>query len=125
MLHFLSGFCRLLCAWSWCRLACLWPSKVVTSTNTAPYVPALFWQGPDELSVLALRTLEMWVDAFTPEIIEVALANVMPELMLALWALLKPSSPLGPKALLVRYHLASCLVSPPDVLPSQGLCHQT
>jgi transformation/transcription domain-associated protein len=33
-------------------------------------------QGPDELIVLGLRTLEVWVDNFNPEYVEVAISEV-------------------------------------------------
>ena len=47
---------------------------------------------------LALRTLEYWVDTLNPEYLEPAMADVMPALMHALWAHLRPPPyPFGPK----------------------------
>lgn len=60
-------------------------------------------QSRPELVQLALRTLEYWVDTLNPEYLEPAMADVMPRLMHALWAHLRPPPyPFGPK---VRPHL--------------------
>jgi hypothetical protein len=34
-------------------------------------------QGPDELTVLGLRTLELWFDSLNPEFLEAAMAEVV------------------------------------------------
>ena len=43
-----------------------------------------------ELQLLGLRTLEFWVDSLNPDFLDPCIAEVEPQLMLALWALLKP-----------------------------------
>ncbi len=53
-----------------------------------PLVMAL--KGNDELVVLGLKTLECWVDSLNPEFLEPAMADVVHEVIPALWALLKP-----------------------------------
>lgn len=56
------------------------------------------WQARPDLVQLALRTLEYWVDTLNPEYLEPAMADVMPRLMHALWAHLRPQPyPFGPK----------------------------
>ena len=64
-----------------------------------PLVLAL--QGPgEELVMTGLRTLECWVDSLNPEFLEPAMADVVSEVMPALWALLRPSGyPMKPPAL--------------------------
>ncbi|KAL6010354.1 hypothetical protein ACLOJK_000785 [Asimina triloba] len=63
-----------------------------------PLVLAL--KGSDELVTLALRTLEFWVDSLNPDFLEPSMANVMSEVILALWSHLKPAQyPWGGKAL--------------------------
>lgn len=54
-----------------------------------------------ELQLLGLRTLEFWVDSLNPDFLDPCIAEVEPQLMLALWALLKlqQSGALGAKAL--------------------------
>ena len=47
--------------------------------------------------MLGLRTLELWVDSLNPEFLEPAMAEVVQELMMALWALLKPGAQLATK----------------------------
>ena len=55
----------------------------------APLVLAL--KGPsEELIMLGLKTLELWVDSLNPEFLEPAMADVVHEVMPALWAMLKP-----------------------------------
>lgn len=62
-----------------------------------PLVAAL--RSTDELVSHALRILEHWVDSLNPEFLEPPMAAVAPQLMLALWAHLKPSpAPFGHKA---------------------------
>ena len=56
-----------------------------------------------ELQLLGLRTLgEFWVDSLNPDFLDPCIAEVESDLMLALWALLKPhqsGAPFGAKAL--------------------------
>ena len=55
-----------------------------------------------ELQLLGLRTLEFWVDSLNPDFLDPCIAEVESELMLALWALLKPQqsgAPFGAKAM--------------------------
>ena len=55
-----------------------------------------------ELRLLGLRTLEFWVDSLNPDFLDPCIAEVESDLMLALWALLKPhqsGAPFGAKAL--------------------------
>lgn len=56
-----------------------------------PLVMALRSQ-KDELIMLGLRTLEVWIDSLNPEFLEPAMSDVVHQLMSALWALLKPVS---------------------------------
>eukprot|EP00798_Chlamydomonas_sp_ICE-L_P011536 gene11536-34248_t len=58
-------------------------------------------QGTGEVTVIGLRTLVVWVDSLNPEFLEPAMSEVVHELMTALWALLKPSSALATKALIM------------------------
>ena len=53
------------------------PAQALKSTST-------------ELQLLGLRTLEFWVDSLNPDFLDPCIAEVEPQLMLALWALLKP-----------------------------------
>ncbi|KAK9136460.1 hypothetical protein Syun_015790 [Stephania yunnanensis] len=63
-----------------------------------PLVLAL--NGSDELVGLSLRTLEFWIDSLNPDFLEPSMANVMSEVILALWSHLKPAPyPWGKKAL--------------------------
>eukprot|EP00955_Chlamydomonas_euryale_P048107 353874-Chlamydomonas_euryale.AAC.2 len=50
---------------------------------------------------MALHTLELWFDSLNPEFLEAAMAEVVQELMGALWALLTPTSQLRFKVLTV------------------------
>ncbi|XP_061345669.1 uncharacterized protein LOC133291419 isoform X4 [Gastrolobium bilobum] len=57
-------------------------------------------KGSDELVSLGLRTLEFWVDSLNPDFLEPSMANVMSEVILALWSHLRPAPyPWGAKAL--------------------------
>ncbi|KAM7263761.1 hypothetical protein ACFE04_001444 [Oxalis oulophora] len=57
-------------------------------------------KGGDELVSLGLKTLEFWVDSLNPDFLEPSMANVMSEVILALWSHLRPPPyPLGGKAL--------------------------
>jgi transformation/transcription domain-associated protein len=60
------------------------------SSLMRPLVAAL--RSGDDLVTHALRILEHWVDSLNPEFLEPPMATVAPQLMLALWALLKPTS---------------------------------
>ena len=54
----------------------------------SPLVAAL--GASDALATLGLRTMEYWVDSLNPEFLEPAMAPVVPALMRALWAHLRP-----------------------------------
>lgn len=57
-------------------------------------------KGSDDLISLGLRTLEFWVDSLNPDFLEPSMANVMSEVILALWSHLRPAPyPWGGKAL--------------------------
>lgn len=57
-------------------------------------------KGSDELVSLGLRTLEFWVDSLNPDFLEPSMANVMSDVILALWSHLRPAPyPWGAKAL--------------------------
>ncbi|KAM0940239.1 putative non-specific serine/threonine protein kinase [Dioscorea sansibarensis] len=63
-----------------------------------PLVLAL--KGSDDLVSLGLRTLEFWIDSLNPDFLEPSMANVMSEVILALWSHLRPPPyPWGTKAL--------------------------
>ncbi|XP_031475658.1 uncharacterized protein LOC116247605 isoform X2 [Nymphaea colorata] len=63
-----------------------------------PLVLAL--KGNDELVSLGLRTLEYWIDSLNPDFLEPSMANLMSEVILALWSHLRPKPyPWGAKAL--------------------------
>jgi transformation/transcription domain-associated protein len=47
--------------------------------------------------LLGLKTLEVWVDSLNPDFLEPAVADVVGDLMPALWAMLKPGHPLSTK----------------------------
>ncbi|CAH8274165.1 unnamed protein product [Arabidopsis lyrata] len=75
-------------------------------SSLLPYLPRLMrplvscLRGSDELVSLGLRTLEFWVDSLNPDFLEPSMANVMSEVILALWSHLKPVPyPWGGKAL--------------------------
>ncbi|XP_010526797.1 PREDICTED: transformation/transcription domain-associated protein-like [Tarenaya hassleriana] len=75
-------------------------------SSLLPYLPRLMkplvlcLQGSDELVSLGLRTLEFWVDSLNPDFLEPSMANLMSEVILALWSHLKPVPyPWGGKAL--------------------------
>ncbi|XP_058091042.1 uncharacterized protein LOC131237348 isoform X3 [Magnolia sinica] len=63
-----------------------------------PLVLAL--KGSEDLVSLGLRTLEFWIDSLNPDFLEPSMANVMSEVILALWSHLRPAPyPWGGKAL--------------------------
>ncbi|KAJ8771163.1 hypothetical protein K2173_023488 [Erythroxylum novogranatense] len=75
-------------------------------SSLLPYLPRLMrplvfcLKGSDELVSLGLRTLEFWVDSLNPDFLEPNMANVMSEVILALWSHLRPAPyPWGGKAL--------------------------
>ncbi|GAV88596.1 PI3_PI4_kinase domain-containing protein/FAT domain-containing protein [Cephalotus follicularis] len=75
-------------------------------SSLLPYLPRLMkplvlcLKGSDELVSLSLRTLEFWVDSLNPDFLEPSMANVMSEVILALWSNLRPAPyPWGGKAL--------------------------
>ncbi|KAK1296404.1 hypothetical protein QJS10_CPB15g00503 [Acorus calamus] len=53
-----------------------------------PLVLAL--KGSDDLVGLGLRTLEFWIDSLNPDFLEPSMANVMSDVILALWSHLRP-----------------------------------
>ncbi|GAB4848475.1 hypothetical protein Ancab_003180 [Ancistrocladus abbreviatus] len=57
-------------------------------------------KGSDDLVRLGLRTLEFWIDSLNPDFLEPSMANVMSEVILALWSHLRPAPyPRGGKSL--------------------------
>ncbi|XP_075655312.1 uncharacterized protein LOC142625565 isoform X3 [Castanea sativa] len=75
-------------------------------SSLLPYLPRLMkplvlcLKGSDDLVSLGLRTLEFWVDSLNPDFLEPSMANVMSEVILALWSHLRPTPyPWGAKAL--------------------------
>ncbi|XP_047320592.1 transformation/transcription domain-associated protein-like [Impatiens glandulifera] len=57
-------------------------------------------KGSDDLVSLGLRTLEFWIDSLNPDFLEPSMANVMSEVILALWSHLRPAPyPWGAKSL--------------------------
>ncbi|XP_047310383.1 transformation/transcription domain-associated protein-like [Impatiens glandulifera] len=48
-------------------------------------------KGSDDLVSLGLRTLEFWIDSLNPDFLEPSMANVMSEVILALWSHLRPA----------------------------------
>ncbi|XVE87428.1 hypothetical protein DITRI_Ditri18aG0116500 [Diplodiscus trichospermus] len=75
-------------------------------SSLLPYLPRLMkplvfcLKGSDDLVSLGLRTLEFWVDSLNPDFLEPSMANVMSEVILALWSHLGPAPyPWGGKAL--------------------------
>lgn len=65
-------------------------------SSLLPYLTRLMkplvWciKGNDDLVSLGLRTLEFWVDSLNPDFLEPSMANVMSEVILALWSHLRP-----------------------------------
>ena len=65
-------------------------------SSLLPYLPRLMkplvlcLKGSDDLVSLGLRTLEFWVDSLNPDFLEPCMANVMSEVILALWSHLRP-----------------------------------
>ncbi|XP_031399626.1 transformation/transcription domain-associated protein isoform X1 [Punica granatum] len=75
-------------------------------SSLLPYLTRLMkplvWclKGSDDLVSLGLRTLEFWVDSLNPDFLEPSMANVMSEVILALWSHLRPPPyPWGGKSL--------------------------
>lgn len=75
-------------------------------SSLLPHLPRLMkplvlcLKGSDDLVGLGLRTLEFWVDSLNPDFLEPSMANVMSEVILALWSHLRPAPhPWGAKAL--------------------------
>ncbi|GMH24561.1 hypothetical protein Nepgr_026404 [Nepenthes gracilis] len=57
-------------------------------------------KGSHDLVSLGLRTLEFWIDSLNPDFLEPSMANVMSEVILALWSHLRPGPyPWGGKSL--------------------------
>ncbi|XP_049383285.1 uncharacterized protein LOC125847672 isoform X2 [Solanum stenotomum] len=75
-------------------------------SSLLPYLPRLMkplvmcLKGSDDLVSLGLRTLEFWIDSLNPDFLEPSMANVMSEVILALWSHLRPAPyPWGGKSL--------------------------
>ncbi|KAG6485829.1 hypothetical protein ZIOFF_054394 [Zingiber officinale] len=75
-------------------------------SSLLPHIPRLMkplvlaLKGSDDLVCLGLRTLEFWIDSLNPDFLEPSMANVLSEVILALWSHLRPLPyPRGPKAL--------------------------
>lgn len=75
-------------------------------SSLLPHLPRLMkplvmcLNGSDELVSLGLRTLEFWIDSLNPDFLEPSMANVMSEVILALWSHLRPAPyPWGGKSL--------------------------
>ncbi|XP_008795100.2 transformation/transcription domain-associated protein-like [Phoenix dactylifera] len=75
-------------------------------SSLLPHIPHLMkplvlaLKGSDDLVSLGLRTLEFWIDSLNPDFLEPSMANVMPEVILALWSHLRPLPyPWGTRAL--------------------------
>ncbi|KAG8099235.1 hypothetical protein GUJ93_ZPchr0013g36432 [Zizania palustris] len=65
-------------------------------SSLLPHIPRLMkplvlaLKGSDDLVSLALRTLEFWIDSLNPDFLEPSMANLMSEVILALWSHLRP-----------------------------------
>ncbi|XP_031107078.1 transformation/transcription domain-associated protein-like [Ipomoea triloba] len=75
-------------------------------SSLLPHLPRLMkplvlcLKGSDDLVNLGLRTLEFWIDSLNPDFLEPSMANVMSEVILALWSHLRPAPyPWGGKSL--------------------------
>ncbi|CAK9157021.1 unnamed protein product [Ilex paraguariensis] len=75
-------------------------------SSLLPHLPRLMkplvmcLKGGDDLVSLGLRTLEFWIDSLNPDFLEPSMANVMSEVILALWSHLRPAPyPWGGKSL--------------------------
>ncbi|EHA8588761.1 hypothetical protein COCNU_scaffold006566G000100 [Cocos nucifera] len=75
-------------------------------SSLLPHIPRLMkplvlaLKGSDDLVNLGLRTLEFWIDSLNPDFLEPSMANVMSEVILALWSHLRPLPyPWGTRAL--------------------------
>lgn len=75
-------------------------------SSLLPHLPRLMkplvlcLKGCDDLVSLGLRTLEFWVDSLNPDFLEPSMANVMSDVILALWSHLRPAPyPWGAKSL--------------------------
>ncbi|KAA3457543.1 transformation/transcription domain-associated protein-like [Gossypium australe] len=75
-------------------------------SSLLPHLPRLMkslvlcLKGSDDLVSLGLKTLEFWVDSLNPDFLEPSMANVMSDVILALWSHLRPAPyPWGGKAL--------------------------
>ncbi|XP_042493905.1 transformation/transcription domain-associated protein-like isoform X1 [Macadamia integrifolia] len=75
-------------------------------SSLLPHLPRLMkplvltLKGSDNIVSLGLRTLEYWIDSLNPDFLEPSMANVMCEVILALWSHLRPAPyPWGAKAL--------------------------
>lgn len=66
-------------------------------SSLLPHLPRLMkplvmcLNGSGDLVSLGLRTLEFWIDSLNPDFLEPSMANVMSEVILALWSHLRPA----------------------------------
>ncbi|KAA8531972.1 hypothetical protein F0562_006886 [Nyssa sinensis] len=66
-------------------------------SSLLPHLPRLMkplvlcLKGNDDLVSLGLRTLEFWIDSLNPDFLEPSMANVMSDVILALWSHLRPA----------------------------------
>ncbi|CAI9110926.1 OLC1v1011036C1 [Oldenlandia corymbosa var. corymbosa] len=66
-------------------------------SSLLPHLPRLMkplvmcLRASDELVTLGLRTLEFWIDSLNPDFLEPSMANVMSEVIQALWFHLRPA----------------------------------
>ncbi|KAL3525275.1 hypothetical protein ACH5RR_013647 [Cinchona calisaya] len=84
-------------------------------SSLLPHLPRLLkplvmcLRGSDDLVSLGLRTLEFWIDSLNPDFLEPSMANVMSEVILALWSHLRPTPyPWGGKSLQLLGKLGGC-----------------
>jgi transformation/transcription domain-associated protein len=75
-------------------------------SSLLPHIPRLMkplvlaLKGNDDLVSLALRTLDFWIESLNPDFLELSMAGAMSDIILSLWAHLRPPPyPWGTKAL--------------------------
>ncbi|KAL8160447.1 hypothetical protein V2J09_001984 [Rumex salicifolius] len=85
------------------ELSLILPARL---SSLLPFLPRLMkplvlcLKGSQDLVSLGLRTLEFWIDNLNPDFLEPSMANVISELILALWSHLRPAPyPWGAKSL--------------------------
>ncbi|KAI8019703.1 Transcription-associated protein 1 [Camellia lanceoleosa] len=79
----------------------LWLTLPARLSSLLPHLPC------DDLVSLGLRTLEFWIDSLNPDFLEPSMANVLSEVILALWSHLRPAPyPWGGKSYAFKEPLA-------------------